>query len=145
MLRITSQSQVLIPFPQLEAPVSKLRDRGVIGKADAESRRPFRVLGPVVATSCAEGVHRWLSVRHSRATHTHAATTVTRPHFRPKLSPLSQSRAARVIEELRPLNRSQPFRNQPPCGWYFATATARRVRPGVTCLINYFADGQLAR
>ena len=98
-----------------------------------------------MATSCDEGVHTWLSVRHLRATHTHAVTAATRPHFRPKLSPLSQSRAARVIEELRPLNRSQPFRNRPPCGWYFAMATARRVRPAVNCPINYFADGQLAR
>ena len=76
-----------------------------------------------MATSCAEGVHTRLSVPHRRATHIHAFSAATQPHFRPKLSPLSQSRAARVMEELRPLNRSQPFRNLPPCGWYFVMAT----------------------
>ena len=80
-------------------------------KADAVSRRPFRVLGPVTPTSYDEGVPTLLSVRDSGATHAHAVTGVTRPHFRPKLSPVSQSRAARVMEELRALNRSQPLHN----------------------------------
>ncbi len=53
---ITSRSHVRILSPQLETPVSKFIDHGVIGKADAERRRPFRVLGPVVATSCDEGL-----------------------------------------------------------------------------------------
>jgi hypothetical protein len=75
-----------------------------IWKADAESRRPFRVLGPVVPTSCAEGFHRRLSVHRSRATHIHAVTVVTSAHFRPKLSALSDSRVARVIEELRAIS-----------------------------------------
>ena len=80
--------------PQLQAPVSKFRDRGVIRKADAERRRPFRVLGRVTPTSYDEGVPTLLSVRDSGATHAHAVTGVTRPHFRPKLSPVSPSRAA---------------------------------------------------
>jgi hypothetical protein len=68
-----------------------------------------------VATSWNEAVNTRLSVRHSRATYTRAVTALTRRHFRPKLSPLSQSRAARVIEELRALNRSQPLRaNEAP-------------------------------
>jgi hypothetical protein len=85
---------------QLEIPVSKFRDRGVICKADAERRRPFRVLGPVVATTCDAALNIALSAGRSRATHTRAVTAATRRHFRRKLSPLSTSRAVRVIVEL---------------------------------------------
>ena len=112
-IRHNPQSLVRIPSSQLTAPVSKSPDRGVMGKADVQRRWPFCVPGPVLAMSCDEGVRGTVSVRHSRATHTHAVTAATPPHFRPKLSPLSPSLAARVMEELRALNRSQPLRASP--------------------------------
>jgi hypothetical protein len=62
-----------------------------------------------VATSQDQAVRSKVSVRHSRATHTHAVTAVTWPHFRPRLPPLSQSRAAQVMEGFFSLNRSQPL------------------------------------
>jgi hypothetical protein len=68
-----------------------------------------------VATSCDESPKVALSVGRWRATHMHSATTATPPHFRPILSPLSDSRAARVMEELFSLNRSQPLHFHPPC------------------------------
>jgi hypothetical protein len=144
--RLLIPQQRQLPTPSVPLPTASQPARNLsVCLPLAERCRPFRVLGPVVATSEDEGIDSRLSVRHSRATHTGAANAVTPPHFRPKLSPLSQSRAARVIEELRALNRSQPFRNLPLCGWYFVMATARRVRPAVTYPINVFADGQLAR
>ena len=59
-----------------------------------------------MATSCDEGLNVAISVDDSRATYTHPAIAATRPHFRPKLSSLSDARAAWVMEELRPLGRN---------------------------------------
>ena len=79
---ITPQSPVPIPIPQLEIPVSNSRDHGVIWKADAESRRPFRVPGPVVATSCDEGsAHRTLGRKIRRGSY--------RPNFAGHQGPFS--------------------------------------------------------
>ena len=80
---------------------------------------------------------RWpvgLSVRLSRATHSGAVTAATRSHFRPKLSPLSQSRAVRVIEELRALNRSQSlhFVAHPGASLAVSSATGEGIPKRVT-------------
>ena len=49
---ITRQSSVQVPIAQLELTVAKFNYRRVIRKAGVHRRRPFRVLGPVVATVC---------------------------------------------------------------------------------------------
>ena len=141
---ITSQSPVPIPFPQLQAPVSKSRDRGVIGKADAESRWPFRVLRPVVATGCAEGVYVAVSVRHSRATRAGRTVVPKWHHFRPKISPLSQSRRSSYggvasAQSVVTLSQLAPRRRA------FRDRHANPIRPVVICPINFLSDGQLAR
>ena len=142
---ITPQSPVRIPTPQAVWWFSKSGDRGVISKAGIEKRECSRGVWPTLATTCDDAARRVVSVDDSRATHGGPTSAVARPRFQSKLSPVSKSRLAWVIEELFPLNGSQPFRHSPPCGWYFAVATARRVRPGATSPINSFADGQLAR
>jgi hypothetical protein len=100
---------IRIPFPHAVWWFSKSGDRRVIANVGVERKRPACLLSPVFAGSCDERVHAGLSVRHSRPTGAHPTKTITRPQFRPKLSPLSESRAVRVMEGLRSLNRSQPL------------------------------------
>jgi hypothetical protein len=120
---ITPRSPVRILFPQRAAPVSKSRDRGVIRKADAESRRPFRGPGPVAAESCDDGWHFALSPLRSRATRTTPFTAAPPPHFCRELSHphrLAPPGSWRSCER----NRSQPLHVRP----HENIATCSRVR-----------------
>ena len=90
--------------------------------------------------SCDKGVHTGLSVRHSRATGIVPITAVTRPHFRPKLSP----HAARVMEELSAQSVTT-LSQLALMRLLFRDCHTNSVRPVVTCPINFFAHGLLAR
>ena len=98
---------------QLEAPVSKSPDRGVIRRAGVQRRWPLRVLGPVLATNYDDGLPVALSVIDSRATPLGRPSSATEADFRPKLSPISESRAARVIEGCFPSIGRNPFATCP--------------------------------
>ena len=118
--------KIRIPTPPLETPVSKSPDRRVICRAGVQRRWPLRVPGPVLATSYDEALPVALSVIDSCATHLGRPSSATEADFRPRLSPISLSRAARVIGCCERLNRSQPFRNLPPTRLVFPE---RRQRP----------------
>ena len=89
----------------LNPTVAKRRDRGVLFCAGGETGRAYPQDSQGFATlSAASGVSLPTS-RTTRPIHTLGPPT---PHFWPKLSAVSLSRAAWVNEGLASLNRSQP-------------------------------------
>ena len=101
---ITLQSPVSIPFPQLEPHGSETRDRGVLfcaGERLGELSAGFaRVCDDLAASKS-------LSRRRARPD-VFTRSALRWLHFWPKLSVVSLSRAAWVIEGLASLFRSQP-------------------------------------
>ena len=87
-----------IPSPQLVLTVAKSDYRRVIRKVGVERRRPFGVLSPVLVTTSRDanclGVES-ATLRATRAVRIRLATVIG---IEPKLSPVSVSRAAWVIE-----------------------------------------------
>jgi hypothetical protein len=104
---ITRQSPVQIPSPQLVLTVAKSGYRRVIRKADAERRRPFCVLPPVLATSSRAAAWLGSEISASRATRGLPVFGDSQGQSRPKLSAVSLSRAARVIEGCERSYRAQ--------------------------------------
>ena len=106
--------KIRIPTPPLETHVSKSPDRGVIGRANVARRWPLRVLGPVLARSCDEGLYVALSVIDSCATHL-GRRFIGRPSASPRPilvqnSHQSRSLAPPGLSGVASANRSQPFR-----------------------------------
>ena len=78
---ITRRSQVRIPTAQLVLTVAKSGYRRVIRKAGVARGRPFRVLSPVLATTCDMAVSLFVSVSALRATLPSSLAWPHRPDF----------------------------------------------------------------
>ena len=113
---ITPQSPVPIPFPQLVLTVAKFGYRRVIRKAGVQRRRPFRVLSPVLATTCGRDASLVSRSRRVARDAVPAPALPTDAFLAKTLGRLGVSRRL-GYRLLRPLNRSQPLHgSRSACG-----------------------------